>query len=85
VALSVDSNGNASAQDLQRQADIYGQIASACRSHPGCTAFQTWGFTDKYSWIGWHSHGTEGAALLFDRNYRPKPAYRAVRNALGGR
>ena len=85
VALPVDSNGNASARDLQRQADLYGQIASACRSHPGCTAFQTWGFTDKYSWIGWHSNGTEGAALLFDRNYLPKPAYRAVRNALGGR
>ena len=85
VALPVDSNGNASARDLQRQADLSGQIASACRSHPGCTAFQTWGFTDKYSWIGWHSNGTEGAALLFDRNYLPKPAYRAVRNALGGR
>ena len=85
VALPVDANGNASGQDLQRQADIYGQIVSACRSHPGCNAFQTWGFTDKYSWIGWHSNGTEGAGLLFDRDYRPKPAYRAVRDALAGR
>lgn len=85
VALAVDANGNPSAQDLQRQADIYGQIASACRSHPGCTAFQTWGFTDKYSWIEWHSNGTQGAGLLFDRNYRPKPAYRALGDALAGR
>jgi endo-1,4-beta-xylanase len=85
VALAVDASGNASAQDLQRQATIYGQIASACRSHPGCTAFQTWGFTDKYSWIGSQSNGTRGAALPFDRYYRPKPAYRAIRNALAGR
>jgi endo-1,4-beta-xylanase len=82
VALAVDSSGNASAQDLQRQANIYGQIASACRSHPACTAFQTWGFTDKYSWIGSQSNGTRGAALPFDRYYRPKPAYRAIRDAL---
>ena len=41
----------------------------------GCTAIQTWGFTDKYSWIRSHSHGTRGAALLLDRTYKPKPAY----------
>ncbi|MGD0793639.1 MAG: endo-1,4-beta-xylanase [Terriglobales bacterium] len=82
VALPVDANGNARAEDLQLQADIYRQIASACLSHPGCTAIQTWGFTDKYSWIGSHSKKTQGAALPFDRNYRAKPAYEALRNAL---
>ena len=85
VALPVDSNGNARAEDLQRQADIYRQIATACLSHPGCTAIQTWGFTDKYSWIGSHSKQTQGAALLFDRNYRAKPAYLALRNTLAAR
>jgi len=82
VALPVDPSGNASFEDLHRQADIYRQITSACFSHPGCTAIQTWGFTDKYSWIGSHSKKTQGAALLFDRNYQPKPAYQALRNAL---
>jgi endo-1,4-beta-xylanase len=85
VALPVDANGNASAEDLQRQADIYRQIAAACLSHPGCTAIQTWGFTDKYSWIGSHSKKTQGAALPFDRNYAAKPAYMALRNALAVR
>jgi endo-1,4-beta-xylanase len=84
VALPVDSGGAARPEDLKRQADIYRQIASACLSHPGCTAIQTWGFTDKYSWIGSHSKKTQGAALLFDRDYQPKPAYEAVRNALEG-
>jgi endo-1,4-beta-xylanase len=82
VALPVDPNGNPRPEDLQRQADIYRQIAAACLSHPGCTAIQTWGFTDKYSWIGSHSKQTQGAALLFDRNYRAKPAYEALRDVL---
>jgi endo-1,4-beta-xylanase len=82
VALPVDPNGNPRAEDLQLQADIYREIATACLSHPGCTAIQTWGFTDKYSWIGSHSKKTQGAALPFDRNYRAKPAYEALRNAL---
>jgi endo-1,4-beta-xylanase len=82
VALPIDARGNARPDDLQRQADIYRQIANACLAHPGCTAIQTWGFTDKYSWIGSHSKQTQGAALLFDQNYQPKPAYEALRNAL---
>ena len=97
VSLPVDSTGNASPADLQSQANIYRQIAEACLSHPGpgspdralfagwgggCTALQTWGFTDKYSWIGSHSKHTQGAALLFDRNYHPKPAYEALLRTL---
>ena len=35
VSLPVDANGNASAADLRKQADIYRQIAEACLSHPG--------------------------------------------------
>ena len=82
VALPVNAQGNARPEDLQLQADIYRQIASVCLAYPGCTAIQTWGFTDKYSWIGSHSKQTQGAALLFDRNYQPKPAYDALRNAV---
>jgi len=89
VALPVDAEGNARAADLQLQADIYRQIATACVSHrpsdSGCTAIQTWGFTDKYSWIGSHSKKTEGAALLFDRNYQAKPACLALRDTLAAR
>lgn len=82
IAVPVDSNGDARPQDLQLQADIYRQIAAACLSHSGCTAIQTWGFTDKYSWIGSHSKHTQGAALIFDGKYRAKPAYDALRGTL---
>jgi endo-1,4-beta-xylanase len=78
VSLAVDSSGQLQANDLTRQADIYRGIVRACLNSAGCTAIQTWGLTDKYSWIGSHSRGTRGQALPFDRAYQPKPAYRAV-------
>lgn len=78
VSLPLDSVGHVQAEDLTRQAGIYRGIVRACLNSPGCTAIQTWGFTDKYSWIGSHSHGARGQALPFDRAYQPKAAYRAV-------
>jgi endo-1,4-beta-xylanase len=78
VSLPLNSSGQADEQDLNRQADAYRGIVRACLNSPGCTAIQTWGFTDKYSWIGSHSHGTRGHALLFDRAYQSKPAYQAI-------
>jgi endo-1,4-beta-xylanase len=78
ISLAVDSAGNASNGDLQRKTEVYGGVVGACLQNPGCTAIQTWGFTDKYSWIGSHSHGVRGAALPFDRSYKIKPAYQAL-------
>jgi endo-1,4-beta-xylanase len=82
VSLPVDSNGDANPDDLQRQADVYRRIIRACRQSAGCTAIQTWGFTDKYSWIGSHSHHARGAALPLDRACKPKSAYTAIRSEL---
>lgn len=78
VSLPIDPTGQAAESDLRKQADIYRGVVRACLQNPGCNAIQTWGFTDKYSWIGWHTHGTRGSALPFDRAYRPKPAYEAM-------
>ncbi len=64
--------------DSEKQAQIYRRVAEACAAQPACTAFQTWGFTDKYSWIPGFTHGKLGAALIWDGNYQPKPAFRAV-------
>lgn len=77
VSLPLNS-GSASPDDLTRQAVVYGGVVRACLNNPGCTAIQTWGFTDKYSWIGSHTRRARGQALPFDRTYEPKAAYRAV-------
>lgn len=78
ISLPLDAAGLVRGEDLQRQAELYRDVVRVCLRSPGCTAIQTWGFTDKYSWIGSHSRGTRGAALLFDRTYRRKPAYEAM-------
>ncbi len=78
VSLPLDSGGTVRPDDLLRQAEVYRGVVRACLQSPGCTAIQTWGFTDKYSWIGSQSHGTRGAALPFDRTYKPKPAFDAM-------
>ncbi|HYX42686.1 MAG TPA: endo-1,4-beta-xylanase, partial [Pyrinomonadaceae bacterium] len=83
VSLPMNANGRLADQtDLQRQADIYRRAATTCLQQPGCTAFQTWGFTDKYSWIPAYTNRTKGAPLLFDQAYAIKPAYKALLMAL---
>ena len=56
-------------------------MTTVCLLNPGCTAIQTWGLSDKYSWIPEFFPGF-GAALPFDMNYQPKPAVTAMLDAL---
>ncbi len=81
VRLPVDSNGVASAADLASQARIYQDVFAACQANSNCTAFLTWGITDRYSWIP-SVYPRYGAGLLLDRQYNPKPAYRSLSAAL---
>ncbi len=83
VALPLDTQKKLSNQtDLSAQADIYRFVATACIQQRGCTAFQTWGFTDKYTWIPGFTKGAKGEPLLFDSDYIAKPAYNALRDVL---
>jgi endo-1,4-beta-xylanase len=85
VSLPWDCSGRVRMEDLTHQAEIYRDIVRACLDNAGCTAIQTWGFTDKYSWIGSHSRGARGEALPFDRACQPKAAYHAMlEEMLGG-
>jgi endo-1,4-beta-xylanase len=81
VRLPVDANGIATTANLQAQSQTYQRILTVCLQNPGCTAFQTWGFTDAYSWIP-GSYPGFGAALPFDLNYQPKPAVSGMLNTL---
>lgn len=66
---------------LSAQAHLYGEITALCLQQPACKLVQIWGFTDKHSWIPDFFKG-QGWALLWDADYRKKPAYAAVRDAL---
>lgn len=68
-------------EDLRRQTDIYRDLLQVCLEAPNCTALVLWGFSDRHSWVpsffkGW------GKALIFDEEYRPKPAYEALLKTL---
>jgi endo-1,4-beta-xylanase len=73
-----------SAARLAQQADIYASVAQLCLNEPACTALNFWGFTDKYSWIYNHFGGRypDEAPLIYDPEYRPKPAYYALGETL---
>ncbi len=75
------TSGTSTPAWLQLQAQTYQRILTVCVQNPRCTAFQTWGFTDNYSWIPAANPGF-GAALPFDQNYQPKPAFFGLLNAL---
>jgi endo-1,4-beta-xylanase len=71
----------ASRRELETQAATYREVMAFCLSEPSCKSLVMWGFTDKHSWIPRFFPGY-GAALIFDRRYRPKAAYAAMREAL---
>ncbi|MGW6792559.1 endo-1,4-beta-xylanase [Streptomyces chartreusis] len=68
-------------EKLNRQAEWYRDMTEACLAVRRCVGITVWDYTDKYSWIPAFFPG-EGAALPWDEELRPKPAYFALRGAL---
>lgn len=77
------TDGRASAVDLLRQRDLYHSLVLTCLLAPNCEGVTFWGFTDAHSWITENpeTFSGAGAALPLDAQYRPKPAYGAIRRA----
>lgn len=71
----------ATAEKLQRQANIYRDYIKTCLAVPNCKAIVMWGATDRYSWVPRFVPG-KGAPLLLDDELRPKPAYYAALSEL---
>ncbi len=72
---------NGDAASLAAEGKLYGEITSLCVQQPACKAIQTWGFSDKHSWIPGFYKGF-GWALPWDDKYERKPAYEAMHDAL---
>jgi endo-1,4-beta-xylanase len=71
----------ADAAKLEQQAKDYGAVVKACMAVQRCVGVTISGLTDKFSWIPSTFPGY-GAALIYDENYKEKPAYNAVKDAL---
>ncbi|MBN1490056.1 MAG: endo-1,4-beta-xylanase [Phycisphaerae bacterium] len=65
---------------LAVQRKVYHDVIAACVKEPGFIGVTFWGFTDAHSWVD--KFFGEDDPLLFDEQYRPKPAYAGVRDAL---
>jgi len=81
VRLPVDTNGVATATDLATQANTYFNVIGTALGFPRLKVAQTWGFTDRSSWIPGSFPGF-GAALPLGTNWNRKPAWWAIHDVL---
>jgi len=75
------------ADKWNQQAAYFGAYLGACLATPGCKSFETWDYTDRYTWVGdLEGVDTTGGyiytPLPFDATYNPKPAYYAIQSTL---
>ncbi len=65
---------------LQLQAERYRQIFELFKKHSDkITRVTFWGVSDRHSWLNnFPVRNRRNAPLLFDREYKPKPAFEAV-------
>lgn len=56
--------------ELKKQAGVYESLLKACLGAKNCESFETWGITDKYSWLPAPQYG-----LPFDKDMKKKSAY----------
>jgi endo-1,4-beta-xylanase len=63
------------AERYAKQAQTYADLLRVCLEVK-CNAFVMWGYTDLYSWR------SGSKPLIFDVDYKPKPAYFALRDVL---
>lgn len=74
--------GQPSLEQLAEQAAVFGGLARIARD-VGADSFTAWGIRDQDSWVTPVLTKMPDAPLLFDNDYRPKPAYYAVKQFAG--
>lgn len=62
--------------DEQVQAEFMEQVYRQCYGHPAVASINHWGLSDRRIWI-------EGGGLI-DKEYRPKPAFKALKALIKG-
>jgi len=67
-------------EKIENQARIYNEMLKAALRNK-CNAFILWGVSDAHSWIPWWYKNYD-AALIFDKNCKPKPAYEKLKEVL---
>jgi len=65
-------------------ATVYKNVTAMCLKYTNCISLETWGISDKYSWLRSPRFGNlpDAQPLLFNDTYERKPAYYGVMDAL---
>ena len=66
----------------QKLKEVYKGVLSTCLQFANCTALTVFGISDRVGHNEVLAFHPDAAAVLFDANYRPKPAYTGVMEAL---
>ncbi|MBR6450855.1 MAG: endo-1,4-beta-xylanase [Fibrobacter sp.] len=80
IGFPKGSAGNLSAADYAKQGHLYRQFMDVFLEEPNMGEFVIWGLTDAHSWLDEQQGKTEG--LLYDKQYKPKPAFDSVMASL---
>jgi endo-1,4-beta-xylanase len=69
---------------MKHQSDIFHDVLAACLADSNCIAFYTWGVSDAHTWLKARPNNAlpDAKPLLFDENFKKKPAYYGVLDAL---
>jgi endo-1,4-beta-xylanase len=70
--------GGTAAEALDRQAQAFQTVASACQAVDACFRVTMWGAADHWSW-----RGIEQKAVALDGSYREKPGWWGLQEAIG--
>jgi endo-1,4-beta-xylanase len=76
------------AERLQIQAEVYRSLMHITLTHSNMPLFIFYTWADQYSWPQydpWEAVRRYGALGIYDVDYKPKPAYYALREELKGR
>ena len=80
IGFPKGSAGNLGAADYAKQGHLYRQFMDVFLEEPNMGEFVIWGLTDAHSWLDDQQGKTEG--LLYDKQYKPKPAFDSVMASL---
>ena len=80
IGFPKGSAGKLTEADYAKQGHLYRQFMDVFLEEPNMGEFVIWGLTDAHSWLDEQQGKTEG--LLYDKQYKPKPAYDSVMASL---
>ena len=80
IGFPKGSAGKLTAADYAKQGHLYRQFMDVFLEEPNMGEFVIWGLTDAHSWLDEQQGKTEG--LLYDKQYKTKPAFDSVMASL---